>query len=112
MNWGVLVGGVVLGIGWAVSGFCPGTGVVAVGGGRKDAAFFVLGGLVGAGLFIFLYGPLAETGLFKSIAGGKITLVKTEKFDAIINSVNGAVIAIAIGVVMILAAWRLPKSIR
>ena len=48
---GVAIGGVVFGIGWAVSGYCPGTCIVGASEGKWDAIFTVLGGLVGALVF-------------------------------------------------------------
>ena len=83
MYAGVPIGGVLLGIGWAISGFCPGTGLVAAGSGRKDAFFFIPGGLVGAGVFIFMYGALAETAIFDSLLGGKVTLAQTGKYEVL-----------------------------
>lgn len=47
-----LVGGSVLfGIGWGLSGFCPGPGLVALGMGETKALIFVLAMLAGMGLF-------------------------------------------------------------
>ena len=47
-----LVGGsVVFGIGWGLSGFCPGPAVVALGAGHAKAAVFVLAMVAGMGLF-------------------------------------------------------------
>lgn len=45
---GLTVGGLIFGVGWAVSGYCPGTVLVAVAEGKIDALFTILGGLAGA----------------------------------------------------------------
>jgi len=45
---GITVGGLIFGVGWALSGYCPGTSLVAMGEGKVDAAITVFGGLVGA----------------------------------------------------------------
>ncbi|MHB0915897.1 MAG: YeeE/YedE thiosulfate transporter family protein [Thermoleophilia bacterium] len=45
---GIVAGGIVFGIGWAISGYCPGTALVAVAQGKVDAMVTVLGGLFGA----------------------------------------------------------------
>ena len=112
MHMGVIAGGAILGFGWAISGFCPGTGVVAAGTGRKDALFFILGGLVGAGVYIVMYGYLAETTLFNSVLGGKVTLAQTEKYDALASAVNGVFLALIIGVGLIAVSLKLPRSLR
>jgi len=109
---GVLVGGLIFGLGWAISGFCPGTGVVAMGTGRKDALFFVLGGLAGAGLFMIMYGSFSGTCLFHGLMGGKVTLVQAGKFKALIGGVVGTVVAVGIGLVLIVLSAKLPESFR
>jgi hypothetical protein len=108
---GVVIGGVLLGLGFGSVGYCPGTGWVALADGRKDAIFFILGGLVGALVFIFAYGPLKETFLFNEIAGGKVTLAQTgnEDFRALIGQVPGMVVAGVIAVVFMAIAWILPS---
>ena len=45
------VGGLIFGIGFAMSGWCPGTGAVGLASGRWDAAVFLVGSLIGAILF-------------------------------------------------------------
>jgi uncharacterized membrane protein YedE/YeeE len=49
--WGNLVGGAIFGIGMAILGYCPGTGVAAIGDGSRDAITGVIGMVVGAALF-------------------------------------------------------------
>ena len=58
-----IVGGFIMGLGFIMGGFCPGTGVCALSIGKIDALFYVLGGLTGAFLFAETYPairPLAE----------------------------------------------------
>ncbi len=43
-------GGVLFGIGWGISGFCPGPAVVAAGSGAASAWIFVVAMLIGMGV--------------------------------------------------------------
>jgi uncharacterized protein len=112
MYWGVIIGGMLLGFGWALAGFCPGTGVVAAGSGRKDGLFFILGGLVGADLFTGFYSLIENTWLFEKVLGGKITLVETGTTSSLLEFSNNQIIAIVIGMVFITIAYLLPNKLR
>lgn len=52
---GIVVGGVIFGVGWAISGYCPGTVLVAMAQGKIDALVSVLGGLAGAVTLAFTW---------------------------------------------------------
>lgn len=110
---GVIIGGAMLGIGFAIAGYCPGTGLAAFVTGRKDAAFFVLGGFVGAFIYTLMHGFIADnTSWLKDIAGGKSTLANTGVADypALIDF-NGTALGIAFGAVFVLIAVFLPMKI-
>lgn len=49
--WPGIVGGLVMGVGFILGGFCPGTSLVAVASLKLDGWFFFAGTLVGVGLF-------------------------------------------------------------
>jgi rhodanese-related sulfurtransferase len=57
--WPAVVGGAVMGIGFLVGGYCPGTSVCAAAIGKVDAMFFILGGLLGVLGFAEAY-PLVK----------------------------------------------------
>lgn len=55
-----VVGGIIMGAGFIMGGFCPGTGLCAMSIGKIDAMVFVAGGFAGAFLFTETY-PMIET---------------------------------------------------
>lgn len=52
---GILVGGTLFGLGWGLAGYCPGTCWAAVGEGRMDAVFALIGGMAGTAAFAHLH---------------------------------------------------------
>lgn len=54
-----IVGGVIMGAGFVMGGFCPGTGISALSIGKIDAFVFLIGGFIGAFLFAETY-PMVE----------------------------------------------------
>jgi uncharacterized membrane protein YedE/YeeE len=58
--WPMLIGGLVLGIGFIVSGYCPGTSIVAMGSGNIDGLFTVGGVVTGT----FIYSELLQIPAF------------------------------------------------
>ncbi len=69
----VILGGLIFGIGWGLLGYCPGTSAGALGEGRWDAIWGILGMLVGAGIYAEAYPGLRETVLTWGNLG-KVTL--------------------------------------
>ena len=58
--WPTIVGGIIMGAGFIIGGFCPGTGFSAMAIGKIDALFYLLGGLVGAFIFAELYPLISD----------------------------------------------------
>lgn len=110
---GVFLGGILLGLGWAVSGFCPGTGLASAATGRWDALVFAGGGLVGAAAFMLTYPWFEGSFLMEEIAGGKTTVgaVPGTDYPALIPGLPGDVIGIALGLVFIAVAFALPDRL-
>jgi rhodanese-related sulfurtransferase len=54
-----IVGGAIMGVGFILGGYCPGTGVCAAAIGKKDAIVFVVGGFLGVLLYAELYPTFA-----------------------------------------------------
>ncbi len=70
--WSTIVGGVIMGAGFILGGFCPGTSVCALAIGKIDAFIFVGGIFIG--IFIFTEGyPLWE-GLYKAEFMGNLKI--------------------------------------
>ncbi len=67
-----IVGGLVLGAGFVIGGYCPGTSVAAAATGRLDAVVLVLGALAGTLLYAEAY-PLVKP-LHQMTAMGALTI--------------------------------------
>lgn len=70
---GNIWGGLIFGVGWAIVGYCPATAMGALGEGRFDAVFALLGMILGAGIFAEFYPGLKKT-LLACGSYGKVTL--------------------------------------
>ncbi len=68
-----IIGGLIFGAGWGLLGYCPGTSLGALGEGRWDAAWGILGMLVGAAAYAEAY-PLMKDTVLKWGVYGKVTL--------------------------------------
>ncbi len=91
---------VIFGIGWGLAGYCPGTTWAAVGEGRMDAVFALLGGLAGTALFAQLHETLIPL-LYDPTNVGQITL--TDLFG------NHAVAALILTVGFGVCTWGIGK---
>jgi uncharacterized membrane protein YedE/YeeE len=70
---GTIGGGLLFGLGWGLLGYCPGTAIGAIGEGRWDGIWGVLGMLIGAALYAEAY-PLIKRTVLTWGDFGKITL--------------------------------------
>ena len=66
------VGGLILGVGFVVGGYCPGTSCVAASTGKIDALLYIAGIFAGTFLFAELF-PLLS-GFYNSTSMGQVTI--------------------------------------
>jgi rhodanese-related sulfurtransferase len=73
--WSAIIGGLIMGLGFVVGGFCPGTSVCAAAIGKIDAMIFIVGAFLGVLLFAEGY-PIFE-GLYKATNWGNPRFYET-----------------------------------
>ena len=88
-----VVGGLILGVGFVIGGYCPGTSVVSFSTGRLDGLVYILG--VMAGIFVFgeIY-PLIENFYYSTNLG---SLTIPQYFDMSYGMVVFFVVLMALG---------------
>ncbi|MDK2959157.1 YeeE/YedE thiosulfate transporter family protein [Aminivibrio sp.] len=99
---GTITGGILFGVGWALLGYCPGTSIGALGEGRTDAFWGILGALVGAALYAEMFPYLQDT-LLKMHDYGKITLPQ-------LLGVNHWIVIAGVSVVFLLSFVLMEKK--
>lgn len=68
-----IIGGLLFGIGWAVTGYCPGTSVGALAEGRIHAVWAIIGMLIGAAVYAEIY-PYLKGNILSWANLGKVTI--------------------------------------
>lgn len=96
----ILVGGVLFGIGWGMAGYCPGTCWAAVGEGRMDAVFALIGGLAGTAAFAHLHAWLIPA-VHAPTNVGQLTLA-----DLFGTPLTGLIVE---GIFLLAAVWLIGK---
>ena len=102
--WSQLAGGALMGFGFVIGGFCPGTSIVSASTGRIDGMFFLAGTLFA----MFFWGETVELwGEFYKSAGyyGRLTL--DQVFDVSIGTV---IFFIVVGAIAIFAGAELVEK--
>ena len=96
--WGGIIGGLIMGVGFIVGGYCPGTALVGVVTAKLDAIAAVVGGMVG----MFIFAEMAPIewlrGLYELQTpgfSGRLTL--PEWLGVKPGIVGGAVMLVALG---------------
>jgi uncharacterized membrane protein YedE/YeeE len=100
----VILGGLSFGIGWGFLGYCPGTSAGALGEGRWDAIWGILGMLGGAALYAEAYPAMKKTILTWGNLG-KIT------FPQILGANHWVIAAIIVILGLLLFRWFEKKGL-
>jgi len=93
---GNLIGGLIFGGGFALAGYCPGTCIGAMGEGKRDAKYTILGGLVG--VLIYTIAKQYTNFSLDSFDLGKISLID-------IIPLNGFSVAVIFSLILIVAVY-------
>ncbi len=99
--WPQLVGGLLLGAGFIVGGYCPGTSIAAAAIGKIDGLLFIAGIMIG--IFAFGAGFPHLQNFYLSGSRGALTIPQW-------LDLNAGIIAMAIAVVALAAFWAAEKS--
>lgn len=99
---GMVVAGLIFGVGFAVTGYCPGTALAAAAEGKPDAWATVFGGLLGALVFAFMF-PDLETYLLSPGQYGPMTIHGS--FE-----IQGLLLAAPLGALCLWLAAKLPAG--
>lgn len=99
---GNIIGGLLFGIGWGLFGYCPGTAVGALGEGRWDVVWGILGMLAGAGIYAEVF-PLMKKTVLTWGDLGKITLPQ-------VLGVNHWIVIVVLWVVGLVMFWWFEKK--
>ncbi len=91
--WSAIIGGIIMGLGFVVGGFCPGTSVCAAAIGKIDAMIFIVGAFIGVIIFAEGY-PIFEP-LYKAANYGSPQMFQTLHISETLFAFIVVIIALA-----------------
>ncbi len=102
--WPGIVGGLIMGIGFVVGGYCPGTSIVGLSTLKMDALFYIAG--AGFGMFVFgeavpYFEKFFKSGLMAD--NGTITIYKAV-------GISSGLVAFIIIIIALLGFWGSEKA--
>ena len=97
-----VVGGLLFGIGWGLLGYCPGTAAGAIGEGRIDGLWGVLGMLCGGAVYAVVY-PFMKTHIISIGKYGKLSVSQ-------LIGINHWIVITVFAVLTILLFWLFEKK--
>ena len=91
--WSAIVGGLIMGLGFVIGGFCPGTSITAAAIGKIDAMIFVLGSGIGVFIFAEGYPEFKPARLYAGLSGlailiGLSAFVMPDIKDSYLNDIE------------------------
>ncbi len=94
--WPGIAGGLIMGLGFAIGGYCPGTSIVGLATFKTDSIFYITGALIG----MYIFGEIAPLidGFFSGDFSGYMGAVRLNQVLGISAGIIGfVVVLIALG---------------
>jgi hypothetical protein len=104
----MIIGGVIMGFGFIMGGFCPGTSFAAIAIGKLDALFFTIG--IYIGIYIFSIGYPLIDGFYNSGNLGNVTLTQVTGIPAYWFAIGFTVVALTAFWVVLFVEKRVRKN--
>lgn len=103
-----IIGGLLLGAGFIVGGYCPGTSIVGAASGKSDAMLFIVGLVGGSAIFTFGYDTFAP--LQNATAMGRLLIHEYLHVSSAYVVFGVALFAVACFWLVSKIEWRVRRS--
>ncbi|WP_292319337.1 YeeE/YedE thiosulfate transporter family protein [Caldisphaera sp.] len=103
--FGIVIGGLIFGAGVGIAGYFPGTVWIALGQGRRDAIYAVIGGLLGAFTWSVIFGNVRWL-FWNTLNFGPVTWATLLGFN---TKLEMFLVSIVFGILLLLMFFFLPR---
>jgi uncharacterized membrane protein YedE/YeeE len=103
--FGIVIGGLIFGAGVGIAGYFPGTVWIALGQGRRDAIYAVIGGLLGAFTWSVIFGNVRWL-FWNTLNFGPVTWATLLGFN---TKLEMFLVSMVFGILLLLMFFFLPR---